>query len=372
MLHLLQPDPTQYVTANVTWVTANASLIDVPGNTTVPLGDWSSVLDGWLFENSQNELKSKGSIVANIDPFYTGIYLPQQQAALIHDAILGSALSNLSTLGPPSQGWTLPCNSTFQFDIFVGSQNFTLDQSTLAIDQDLGPNVCMSGIEGWTDASDTTYLLGSLFLHTAYTIFTVSKDGTQTIGFAPRVASPGSITANADGSSVHNSIGPVVGGVLGGFVLIALSLLAFYLIHRRSSRPFIITLAPTLKRTSHKSRGFDVPDFKLPEMIEPFTLWEPSSVQRYNERGHQRRPPRSSSPISIVFSPQPDPPTVRTAKKPPSSYRHHEATVIELPERIYQTRGSISLVSASGSANESTLQTPSITAPSLATMATCG
>lgn len=76
--------------------------------------------------------------------------------------------SNLSTIGKLSQGWTFPCNTTFRFDILIGSQNFTLDQSTLVVDQNLGSNVCVSGIEAWTDPFETRYMLGSRFFHMAY------------------------------------------------------------------------------------------------------------------------------------------------------------------------------------------------------------
>lgn len=87
MLHLLGTDETQYITDNVSWVAANisASLGSTTSRTQSRItgGDWAMVLDGWVFENEQNELKSGPSIIVDVDPLYSGIYLPQGQATLI-------------------------------------------------------------------------------------------------------------------------------------------------------------------------------------------------------------------------------------------------------------------------------------------------
>ena len=67
-----------------------------------------------------------------------------------------------------SQAWTLPCDSKFTFGLVVGEQTFPLDESVLVIDQGLGNNTCVSGIEGWTDPSEELYMFGARFLSTVY------------------------------------------------------------------------------------------------------------------------------------------------------------------------------------------------------------
>ena len=83
------------------------------------------------------------------------------------DAIPGSNLRpDLSSLGILSQAWTIPCDSSFSFGIVVGSQTFTLDETSLVIQQPNG--ICVSGIEGWTDETQVNYVFGARFLSTIY------------------------------------------------------------------------------------------------------------------------------------------------------------------------------------------------------------
>ncbi|KAJ3558802.1 hypothetical protein NM688_g713 [Phlebia brevispora] len=374
MLHLLQTDEALYDANNVSWVTANVSVAlnstSLSGSSSVPAGDWSFFLDGWIFQTDKDELRSKSQIVANVDPLYTGIYIPQDQAMLIHDAIPGAIQSNFSTLGRLSQAWMLPCNSSFSFALVIGGQNFALDESVLVINQNLTNNMCVSGIEAWTDSSQTIYLFGSRFMSSVYMIFNVATNGTQTIGFAPRSSSinpPSSDTSSSESS--HPAIGPIVGGTLGGFFLIVLTGVAFYFILRHVSFRSVL---PN-HRTNQKEE-FSMSESKLPGMIEPFTLLQPSAVEAYNERA-PRATRRSPSPISIIFSHPADLANEdedrKATKAPPPSYRYSNAFDLEAPDRIYQSRGNISLASAS--INGSMVHTPvSVSAPTVATMATCG
>ena len=74
----------------------------------------------------------------------------------------------MSTLAGLSQAWTVPCATKFSFDIVAGTQTFFLDESVLIIDQGLGNDMCLSGIEGWTDPSPTLYVLGARFVSAVY------------------------------------------------------------------------------------------------------------------------------------------------------------------------------------------------------------
>ena len=86
---------------------------------------------------------------------------------ILDDAIPNATLrTDLSSLGVLSQAWSIPCDASFSYGLIVGSQTFTLDQNSLIINQ--GDGTCISGIEGWTDTTVTTYLFGSRFLCTVY------------------------------------------------------------------------------------------------------------------------------------------------------------------------------------------------------------
>lgn len=83
------------------------------------------------------------------------------------DAIPYSALrTDLSSLGPLSQAWSIPCETEFSFGIIADSQVFTMNQNTLVLQ--LPDGTCVSAIEGWTDTTVTTYLFGSRFVSTIY------------------------------------------------------------------------------------------------------------------------------------------------------------------------------------------------------------
>lgn len=163
-------------------------------------------------------------------------------------------------------------------------------------------------------------------------------------------------------------VGPIVGGVLGGVCLILLATFALYFILRRSSRPLLPAIVPAYNMKSLQHRRSDVSsDSKLPGIIEPFTLWEPSSVQTYNER---RSPLHSSSPVSVVFSAH----SAVDSPKTSPSYMRYQSPDLEVVDRIHRSRGNISLASASGSTTGSIRTPVSVTTPSMsvATMATCG
>lgn len=81
ILHLLQPDPSYYNPDHVSWITTNITTGTDSGD--IPASDWSVVLDGWVAHTNNDQMSSQGKIVADFDPMYTNLYIPQDQAALI-------------------------------------------------------------------------------------------------------------------------------------------------------------------------------------------------------------------------------------------------------------------------------------------------
>lgn len=230
-LHWLQPDDSAYDQSKLQWMDAGPPQGSAPfANST---GDWYVSLDGWVLVSGNNHVSNSKSVVATVDPLYTEMYLPQDQARLIHDAIPGSNLRpDLSTLGSLSEAWTIPCNASFSYGIVVGTQTFTVDQHTLVLQQPDGS--CVSGIEGWTDDTQTQYVFGARFLSTVYLIFNVPRNGGNTIGIAPR--------ADTQKSSSH--VGAIVGGVVGGVAAVVIGACAvWFFVYRHRSRAHRITAA---------------------------------------------------------------------------------------------------------------------------------
>ncbi|KAJ3553899.1 hypothetical protein NM688_g3373 [Phlebia brevispora] len=137
VLHWLQPDPSAYDTSKVSWLNATndaAGGVPTVDTNTTGSGDWFVSLDGWVMNAGNNHVSNTQSVVATVDPMYTEMYLPADQARLIHDAIPNSTLrTDLSSLGPLSEAWSIPCDSSFSFGLIADSQTFTMDQNTLII-----------------------------------------------------------------------------------------------------------------------------------------------------------------------------------------------------------------------------------------------
>ncbi|PSR83441.1 hypothetical protein PHLCEN_2v5713 [Hermanssonia centrifuga] len=262
VLHWLQPDPTAYDTSQVSWVTVNnssAGFTPTDSTGTSGAGDWFVGLDGWVMNSGDDQLANTKSVVATVDPMYTDMYLPADQAKLIHEAIPGSNFRpDLSSLGPLSDAWTIPCDATFSFGLVVGSQTFTLNPDNLIITQPDG--TCISGIEGWTDSTQTTYLFGARFLSTIYLIFNIPRDGADQVGFAPRSSS----------SSKFNHIGAIVGGAIGGAaLLIIVAFTIFFFVYRHRRQAYRVTAAQY-----DDSQGLE----KIYD-VQPFSLGTPTTVQ---------------------------------------------------------------------------------------------
>ncbi|TCD71460.1 hypothetical protein EIP91_010166 [Steccherinum ochraceum] len=228
-LDWLQPDPSKYDTSQVQWKSVSNAVSGGGANTTAnstAAQDWTVALDGFVFVDGDNQLQNSRQVVGQVEPMYPNMYLPLDEATLIHATIPGSQQNgSFATLGSTSTAWTVPCNSQFSFGFVVGSQTFTLDPGSLLINQ--GNGICTTAIEGWTNSNQEEYLLGARFISSVYLIFQIGRDGSQTVGFAPRAF---------NGSSSHT--GAIVGGVLGGIggAIIVAALIFMYLRHRRHRR----------------------------------------------------------------------------------------------------------------------------------------
>ncbi|KAI0641149.1 acid protease [Trametes meyenii] len=246
-VHWLAPDQSVYQSDKVQWRQVQDSVTSgYLTNNTQP--DLTVQLDKWSATVGNNQV-GQSNILVNVDPYYPGIYMPMQQARLIHDAISGSQQVSHSTIPGQTNAWIVPCNTQLQFTVVIGQQSFSIDQSVLVVKQDDG--TCLSIIEGFTDSSVTQYIFGQTFISQIYVIFNIPKDGTAIVGFAPRSVS----------SSQSRDIGAIVGGTVGGVAgVVALGLLAFFLIRRRQDNTFF-------KRAAEIEE-----EHKVASTVEPYTF----------------------------------------------------------------------------------------------------
>ncbi|KAF7796582.1 hypothetical protein EIP86_007763 [Pleurotus ostreatoroseus] len=263
VLHWLKPDEAFHEPERVQWVDAvatDAATGSADGTSTTPAQDWSVGLDGWVVQVGSTHLVNSQSVVAVVDPMYPNIYLPANQAELIHDAINGSseAPSNLSTLGAASKAFTVPCDAQYSFGLVVGAQTFVVSSDMLVIKQSDG--TCVSGIEGFTDTAETRYLVGARFISTIYLIFNIPANGTSTLGFSPRT----------EPSKSSRNDGAIIGGTIGGFFgILLLAVCTWLYLRLRANRlrdsAFIIE---------------DTENFKpAPQTgVEPYVIGEPPTA----------------------------------------------------------------------------------------------
>ncbi|KAI0076923.1 hypothetical protein K474DRAFT_1662305 [Panus rudis PR-1116 ss-1] len=267
IVHWLQPDPSYYDADTLQFVTAGDSV----NSLTSDPQDWTVAFNGWTFVDSANQVSNRQPIVVNIDPLYQGMYLPLDQATLIHDAIPGAILRpTTSTLGSLAQSWSIPCDSQFTFGIIAGSQTYSLPTSSLVINMDDG--TCLSAIEAWTSSETNSYLLGARFMSTIYLIFNIPRDGQGSIGFASRAQLP-----------VHHiNVGAIIGGTIGGVAFLALCGLAiwFFFVRNRYRRDHV---------RPYTGDHVDIEDKLNNPDVVPYTGFTPS-------------PPASASPTQSAFS----------------------------------------------------------------------
>jgi len=151
----------------------------------------------------------------------------------------------------------VPCDSQFSFSVNINDQQFTLDQSTLVINT--GNSQCVSGIEAWTDASIEEYLFGALFIQKFYLVFNISRNGTDTVGFAPKI-----VVQKA------TDVGAIVGGTLGGVAGVCLiGIAVFFYIRSRQDRALL------------KDTVAMVEEHKVANTVEPYTFGAVPTTAHY-------------------------------------------------------------------------------------------
>ena len=85
MLYWLQPDTSAYDPAKVVWMNAGQAPSNVSSNSS---GDWYVSIDGWVLRAGNNQVSNSKTVVATVDPLYTDLYLPQDQASLIRTCLV--------------------------------------------------------------------------------------------------------------------------------------------------------------------------------------------------------------------------------------------------------------------------------------------
>ncbi|KAH9836772.1 acid protease [Rhodofomes roseus] len=279
-LHWLAPDQSKYNQGGLTYknVQNNASLVYSAGSQP----DWSVPLDGWKVSSGGDSFSSGDQMMVSVDPYYTDIYFPAKEAQLFNAVISGSSVqSGLSTLGSQSQAWEVPCDSKVSLAININDQTFTLDESVLVRQTSSG--TCFSGVEGWMDGSVDEYIFGALFVSQVYLVFNVGRNGTDAVGFAPKIAAKKS-----------SNVGAIVGGTVGGVVGVLLTGIAvFFYIRSRQDRAMLQDTVAMVE------------EHKVANTIQPYTL--------------------GAAPAGRTGSPGVDAPLLREDDVAPPSYEASEA-----------------------------------------------
>ncbi|KAI0075933.1 acid protease [Panus rudis PR-1116 ss-1] len=265
LLHWLQPDQTAYKPDQVSWKNvdnaaggaaagnnANSNGSSSTNTSAAGTGDWLLGLDGWTVSSGNSQASNADPVVADVEALYTELYFPQQAATAYHAAIKGSKIAQgLSSLGSLSQAYTVPCDAQIDFSFIVGDQKFTLNRDALMVKQDDG--TCVSAIEAWTDPNKSQYLLGSTFISSVYLIFQITRDGKQTVGFAPL----------AD-SEKKTNVGAIVGGTIGGVAFLVILGIGGFFLYRH------------YRRKQSTLGQFD-PQLDLDKQATPYTLGAPAA-----------------------------------------------------------------------------------------------
>lgn len=263
VIHWLQPDTSAYKTNQVVFKPVNNAASSTSGaaanNNQPGNGDWSLSFDGWSFSSGTLQIKNSQPVVGEVDALYNQIYMPMQAAKQINDAISGSqANQSLSSLGSLSQAWSIPCNSQFTLGFIVGPQTFNVDPKFMIVQQSDG--TCTSAVEGWNDSSNSQYLLGASFISSIYLIFNIARDGSQTVGFAPRSE-----------ESHKVAVGAIVGGTIGGVAgVVILGLVAFFIIRHYHDKSRLNTLGGIYDPHAE--------DHEAKPQVVPYTVGAPSEA----------------------------------------------------------------------------------------------
>lgn len=164
-LHMLAPNTTFFDPDQLVWSSASSALIGAaPGASSTSnsfTSDFAFTLQGWSFNGPDSFVIASGEAAqATFEPLFPSLIFPAKYAIPIYASIPGAQLIPSSD---PMQ-WTLPCSTT---SISWSPTFNSLQLPMTNLVQRVGDS-CVGAIEGWTDQSVTTYLLGSAFMSNAY------------------------------------------------------------------------------------------------------------------------------------------------------------------------------------------------------------
>ncbi|KAG8832744.1 hypothetical protein FRC17_000754 [Serendipita sp. 399] len=205
---------------------ANASEVQQAGTPVNYPSDWSLKLDSWTVQAGRTRTQYTLGGVAVVEPYFPEIRMPQDQAMLFYRDVNGALMLN----GSEGLTWTLPCKPDLSLDVIFSGTTFTVGADQL-VEGDTSQERCTGVVRGWDNPFVSSYMLGAAFARTVYIVYNATRDGSDTIGFAPR---PGSSTLRDSRMSAGAVAGISVGATVAFFLVVLIAFLWWR--HRRAVR----------------------------------------------------------------------------------------------------------------------------------------
>ncbi|CCA73636.1 hypothetical protein PIIN_07589 [Serendipita indica DSM 11827] len=211
---------TQYndqITYNPVVVASND---DIPSNYpnawSLKLDSWSATADGWTVGRNTGG-------VAVVETSITDIRFPYEEAEAFYSRLGGATATNSSD----GTTWSIPCKNSLSLTVVFGGKSYTVPSDKL-VEGDTSGTMCTGLVRSWDNPFITSYLLGRTFAQTVYIVYNANRNGTDTIGFAPR----GSSTLRDS----RMSAGAVAGISVGATLAVVAALVIAFLWWRRKKR----------------------------------------------------------------------------------------------------------------------------------------
>ncbi|PVG01820.1 acid protease [Serendipita vermifera] len=175
-IDLRETDPDLYE-GNIVYQSVVASAGDVPVNYPA---DWSLHLDSWIVDTGGVRTEHTTGGVAIVEPYFPEIRFPQDQALLFYRDVPGAQQLNETS----GLIWSLPCQPRVSLDVKFSGTPFSVPSEQL-VTTDASGN-CIGVVQGWDNPFVQSYMLGQAFAKTVYIVYNAQRNGTDSIGFAPR------------------------------------------------------------------------------------------------------------------------------------------------------------------------------------------
>ncbi|EHK97989.1 putative Aspartic-type endopeptidase ctsD [Glarea lozoyensis 74030] len=160
-----------------------------------PEGDWAVAIGDIGFGTSKSGIKGR---LAYIDSGTSFIFGPPEDVKKFHALIPGAATTDGST-------YTVPCDTTAPASFTFGSETYNISPKDWVSPKVNG--ACTSNFYGVAVVSETSWLVGDVFLKNVYAVFDYDK---TRLGFAANVASPVTTASSSSSASSPSSSGQVV------------------------------------------------------------------------------------------------------------------------------------------------------------------